>query len=235
MRASLVGALLFWLLPLTASAQISADATGAAAGDETQPPQVSQGPMTVQRIHNGFLISPEVKATEFDKRAFPMVGGSAGFVAQETFFIGGGGYWMPTRRSDDRRLAYGGAIVKWFIVSSDRFGLTAGALLGGGEATIPETVTQIVYPPEPFPTGRNTPLPPPLPPRTITTTLGFRQDFVAAEPELNARVGLAKHVSLAFGAGYRFAGTDWRRTGIDRDASRRLSGATATFGVQIGG
>jgi hypothetical protein len=230
MRVALAGVLLAAFLPLTASAQ-SADATDPVEAAQPPPAGATQGPMTVERIHNGFLFSPEARATVFDKKVFPLVGGSAGFVAQETFFIGGGGYWMPSRRSDDRRLAYGGVVLKWFMANSDRFGLSAGALLGGGEATLPQTVTQVVFPVDPR-SGRNTPQ---VPPRTITTTVRVRDDFFAAEPELNARFALTKHVRLAAGAGYRFASNDWRRRSIDRGLDRRLSGATATFGVQIGG
>jgi hypothetical protein len=39
-------------------------------------------------------------------------------------------------------------------------------------------------------------------------------------------------VRLSLGAGYRFAGSDWRRDGgFDRAGGRRLSGATASLGV----
>ena len=165
---------------------------------------------------------------------FGLVGGSAGWVAQETFFIGGAGYWMPSQRSADRRLAYGGLLLKWFFANSDRRGLSAGAHVGGGEATLPETVTLGALPtPDPR-SGRPTP-PTPDQPRTVTTTVRVREDFVVAEPEVSARIGLAKHVRLSLGAGYRFAGDDWRRRGFDRGLNDRLSGATATFGVQIGG
>ena len=223
-RSTLAAALLAVLIPLTASAQSSVD--------DQQPP-VNQGPMIVDRVHNGFLIAPEAKATMFDKRVFGMVGGSAGWVADDTFFIGGGGYWMPSRRGSDRRLAYGGVVLQWFVINSDRFGISAKGLLGGGEATLPETVTQIIPVPAP-PIGRNTPPVPPQP-RSITTTFRERQDFLVAEPEVNARFGLTRHVRLSAGAGYRFAGTDWRRHGgFARGQSRRLSGATASFGVQIG-
>lgn len=233
-RAAIGGALLV-LLPTIAAAQIAAPDALDPTADATQAPPASQGPMTVERIHNGFLIAPEVKATEFDRRAFPLVGASAGFVAQQTFFIGGGGYWLPSQRTDDRRLAYGGAIFRWFIADSSRFGFSVGTLLGGGEATVPETVTQVIYPTLDPRTVRNPP-PAALPqPQSVTATVRVRNDFVVAEPEVSARVALAPHVRLTVGAGYRFAGTDWRhRGGFDDDASRRLSGATATFGVQIG-
>jgi hypothetical protein len=233
-RSALTGSLLVLLLAHAASAQTAAGDPSDAIDGGLQPPPTSQGPMTIERVHNGFVVSPEVKATEFDKRAFPLVGGSAGFVAQDTFFIGGGGYWLPSRRSDDRRLAYGGAIFRWYLVNSDRFGVSAGTLLGAGQATVPDTITQLVFTPPVPRTGPNVPTPTPQP-RSITTTVRLQDAFVVAEPEVTARIGVAEHVRLTFGAGYRFAGTDWRRNrGFDGDSSRRLSGATATFGVQIG-
>ena len=64
MRTTLAGVVLSALLPLTASAQTAAEAT---EPDATQPPPASQGPMIVERIHNGFLIAPEAKSTRFDK------------------------------------------------------------------------------------------------------------------------------------------------------------------------
>jgi hypothetical protein len=219
------------LLPLAASAQTSSD-------DDVQPPPTQQGPMIVERVHSGFLIAPEVKATRFDKQVKPLVGGSAGWVADETFFIGGGGYWMPERGRSDRELAYGGVVLQLFLMNGDRFGLSAKGLFGGGRATLPDTVTEIVVPVLTPPVGRNTPpvaLPVPLPqPRTITTTIRSRQDFVVAEPEVNARIAFTRSVRLALGAGYRFAGNDWRR-GFDRGPNGRVSGATASIGLQIGG
>jgi len=235
MRAALAAALLVASLPLAASAQDAIDPSLDAAQPPPQAP-VNQGPMIVERLHSGFMLVPEVKATEFDKKTSGLIGGSAGWVSEETFFIGGGGYWMPTSHSNDRRLAYGGVVMQWFVTSSDRFGLSAKALLGGGRATLPDTVTQVVG----FPLGRETDRLTPAQLRdliqahTVTTTIRARQDFLVAEPELNARVGLAKHVRLTLGAGYRFAGNDWRRGG-GFDAGRRISGAVGSLGIQIGG
>jgi len=229
-RAAVAGVFVIALLPVGAAAQPALDAT-ASSTDAAQPP-TTQGPMIVERVHSGFLIAPEVKATEFDKRAKPLVGGTAGWVAAETFFIGGGGYWLPEKGHSDRELAYGGVVLQWFVLNGDRFGLSARGLLGGGSATLPETVTQIVAP---TPVGRGAP-PTTLQPRTVTTTVRVRDDFVVAEPEVNARLAFSKNLRLALGAGYRFAGADWRRfRGFDRGRSDRLSGATASIGLQIGG
>src|SRR6185312_9114687 len=139
-RLAFAGALLAASLPLTASAQTAADAT--------QPP-VNQGPMTVERIHSGFAAMPEVKITDFDGKASGLVGGTAGYVAEEAFFFGGGGYWMATDRSHSRELAYGGFVMQWFVLNSDRFGVSGKVLLGGGQATTPQAVTQVVGLPTP--------------------------------------------------------------------------------------
>jgi len=225
------------LVPIAAAAQTVADPTNP---DEQQPagarPASSQGPMIIEQIHNGFLAAPEAKVTWFDKKASGMIGGSAGWVFEEALFVGGGGYWMVQHNSD-RELAYGGVVLQWFVHNGDRFGWSARILAGGGEARLPVTVTQIIYPPLPDP--RTTPRPiPPLEPRTVTTTIRAREDFVVAEPELNARIRLAKHVRLAIGAGYRFTGSDRRfHDGFDGNgfSGGRLDGATGTLGVQIGG
>jgi hypothetical protein len=242
MMRTLATCALFLLIPIAAAAQAD-DGTAAAS----QPP-TSQGPMIVERLHSGFLFAPEVKATMFDKKVSGLIGGSVGWVADETFFIGGGGYWMPERRrGGDRELAYGGAVLQWFVSTSDRFGFSAKALLGGGRATLPGTITQILPLPPQRDLDRLTPaqLAELLRSRTFTSAIRLRQDFVVAEPEVNARISLARHVRLTVGAGYRFAGTDWRgqrgqrgengENGENGNTRRRLSGATASLGVQIGG
>jgi hypothetical protein len=226
-RLTVAGAVILAALPFTAAAQ--------SADEETQPPTAAQGPMIVERVRSGFMFAPEVKVTEFDRKASGLVGGSAGWVADETFFIGGGGYWMATDRSRQRSLGYGGFVMQWFIANGDRFGLSAKALLGGGRATVPQTVTQIVGLPSARELDRLTPqqrndL---IRARTVTTTIGAREDVLVAEPEVNARFGLARHVRLTLGAGYRFAGNDWRHGGFDR--GQRVSGAVGSLGVQIGG
>jgi hypothetical protein len=227
-RLAFAGALLVAALPLTASAQTAPDAT--------QPP-VNQGPMTVERIHSGFTATPEVKVTDFDGKVSGLIGGSAGFVAEEAFFIGGGGYWMATDRSRLRQLAYGGVVLQWFALNHDRLGVSGKVLLGGGQATTPQAVTQVVGLPNPRELDRLTQAQfnDLVRAHTVTTTIGLRQDFFVAEPELNARLALAKGVRLTFGAGYRFAGDDWWRHRGGGGRNDRISGAVGSLGVQIGG
>jgi len=238
MSRALTACALFSLLPLTAAAQ---------TGGSTPAP-TSQGPMIVERVHSGFLIAPDVKITEFDKQASGLIGGSAGWVADETLFIGGGGYWLAEKRRSDRQMAYGGLVVQWFVHNGDRFGFGAKGLFGGGRATLPATITEIFPVPNPRDLERLTPAQRELlRPRTVTTTVRLREDFLVAEPELNARIGLTRHVRLTVGAGYRFTSGDRRgndnrnNSGFDNridgsyDNRLRLNGATASIGLQIGG
>src|SRR5215471_2832958 len=123
MRTSVLAGLLVLLAPLTAAAQ--------------------GGPMIVERVENGFLAAPDVKVTDVDHRTSELVGGYAGWVFDQTIFVGGGGYWMANR-SSDRELGYGGLVVQWFGRSNDRFGWGAKALIGGGRGTLTDTVTELV-------------------------------------------------------------------------------------------
>jgi hypothetical protein len=160
-----------------------------------------------------------------------------GYVAEEAFFFGGGGYWMATDRSHSRELAYGGFVMQWFVLNSDRFGVSGKVLLGGGEATTPQVVTQVVGLPSPSELNQLTQAQYNVLVRahTVTSTIGVRQDFFVAEPEINARLALAKHLRLTFGAGYRFAGDGWWWHYYGGHHNDRVSGAVGTFGVQIGG
>jgi hypothetical protein len=228
-RAMLASAVLMAALPLTAAAQ-SADET-------TQQPPPSQGPMVIERVHSGFMFAPEVKITDFDDKASGLIGGSVGWVADEVFFFGGGGYWMPDQ-SNNRELGYGGFVMQWFVTNSDRFGLSGKMLFGGGHAEVPVLVTQVVGLPSPRDLDRLTPAQRDdvIRTHTVTTTVGSHQDFLVFEPEVNARFGIAKHVRLSLGAGYRFTGNDWYHGYYYYNGHNgRISGAVGTFAVQIGG
>jgi hypothetical protein len=209
---ALPAALAFSLLPIAAFAQ-----TGGAVLDLSAGAQMSQGPMTVERVHNGFIAAPEFKFTEIDKRSSGLAGGYAGAVFDEHLFVGGGAYVLATERRG-RDMAYGGLVVQWLGGDNDGFGFSARTLLGGGSAETTGTV-QI------FDRGR-----------LIVEPFRARRNFLVAEPELDALVRLTEHVRLAVGAGYRFTGTDWGQRDRTFDASvGRLNGAVGTISLQIGG
>jgi hypothetical protein len=208
------------LTPIVASAQ-----SGTAA---------PQGPMTIERVQSGFLAAPDFKVTEVDKKTSGLVGGYAGWLADESFFVGGAGYWLANG-STDREMAYGGVMLQWLARSSDRVGVGVKGLVGGGQARLASTVTTYVLPPLPvldprnLQPGRIEPIPirPPVP---TTTNVRFRDDFVVAEPEVDLLLKISHQLRLTAGAGYRFIGSD--RRGID---DGRLRGATGSVALQIGG
>lgn len=227
MTSKLLAAALVLLAPLTAAAQ---QGPSDPADQTTAPAQNQGGPMIVERIHSGWLAAPDVRATEFDKRAEPLLGGYVGWVADESIFVGGAGYWM-VNNSHDRDLGYGGVLVQWFAHSNEPVGFGLRGLIGGGTATLTDTFTETIRisAPIPFVDGRPDPMHQPPPAlRTITTPFRVHEDFFVAEPEADVRVRLASFARLTAGIGYRF-------TAGERDRNSRLQGAVASVGVQFGG
>lgn len=212
MRRRLLVSVIAWLVPIGAAAQ-----PGGAATPRTQ------GPMIVEPIRSGFLAAPDVKITEVDRKTSELVGGYAGWVTDDTFFIGGGGYWLANSHRDDREMAYGGLVVQWLARKGSRFGFGAKGLVGGGEATLGDTITVRV--PEVRVNGRVT-----TPATTVLSRTRFREGFVIAEPEAVLSVRLTRRMRLAGGVGYRFTGSERRGIG-----GGRLDGATGSVALQISG
>ena len=213
MTRALSTALALCLVPIAATAQ-----TGGAATPDLTASQASQGPMIVERVHNGFLVAPDFKITEVDKKSSGLAGGYAGFVIDDAFFIGGGAYALATN-TRDREMAYGGLVLQWFGRTNERFGFSAKTLIGGGTSESSSTVQVLDR-------GHLTSEP-----------LRFRQDFFVAEPEVDALVRLTRHLRLTVGAGYRFTGSGWRGRDdfFDGGARNALDGAVGSIGLQIGG
>ncbi|HZR25863.1 MAG TPA: hypothetical protein VFA59_19850 [Vicinamibacterales bacterium] len=187
------------------------------------------GPMIVERVNNGFAIAPEVKVTEVDHRTSELVGGTAGVVLDNSIFFGGGGFWNASG-SHDREMGYGGFVFQWLAHSNDTVSFAAKALIGGGTATLTDSITETIRVPNPIPLINGRPdltKPPTFTTQTITTQVRRRDDFFVAEPELDVRVRLTKHARFTAGAGYR-------AVGADRGDSSRLRGAVGTVGIQLG-
>jgi hypothetical protein len=206
-------ALALCLVPIAAAAQ-----TGGAATPDLRASQASQGPMIVERVHNGFLVAPDFKITEVDKKSSGLAGGYAGFVIDDYFFIGGGAYALATN-TRDREMAYGGLVLQWFGRTNERFGFSAKTLIGGGTSESSSTVQVL---------DRG---------HVTSESLRFRQDFFVAEPEVDALVRLTTHLRLTVGAGYRFTGSGRRGRAdfFDGGARNALNGAVGSIGLQIGG
>src|SRR5712691_8783426 len=133
-RARITTSLMLCFLPIAAAAQTTPGGAAAPA---------SQGPMIVERVHSGFLVAPDFKITEVDKKTSELAGGYAGWVTDDKIFIGGGGYWLANQ-SRDREMAYGGLMVQWLARTNERFGLSAKGLVGGGRATLSSSVSDIL-------------------------------------------------------------------------------------------
>jgi hypothetical protein len=194
------------------------------AADTEQP----AGPMTIERVRSGVLIAPDFKVTRFDGRTSELVGGYGGWLSDKTFFVGGGGYWLANG-SRDRRLGYGGVVLQWMGRSDETIGYSIKGLVGGGESTLPRTVTETVRVPDlrgvdgRFELNRQ-----PQPPQSITTTIRTRQGFFIAEPEADAVIRITKSLRLTVGAGSRLIAAE-------RGDENRLRGAVGTIGLQLGG
>jgi hypothetical protein len=167
------------------------------------------GPMTIEPIHDGPLAAPDVKITQFDHDTDALLGGYAGWLTDNTLFIGAGGYWL-VNPSHDHELGYGGVIVQWLQRANAPFGFAVKGLIGGGWATLPETFIA--------PGRRGQP----------TTVIGLHSDgFFVAEPQVDALIRVSRHTRLTIGAGYRFT------AGSHNDSDIR--GPVGTIGFQFGG
>ena len=107
-RHVIIAALLAVMAPLTATTVAAQPADDAV---DQQTPQ-NRGPMIVERVHSGFLVAPDVKVTRVDRTTSELAGAYAGWLTDQTFFIGGGAYVLANG-SRDRRMAYGGLVVQW--------------------------------------------------------------------------------------------------------------------------
>ena len=213
-RATLVPALALAVGLVTAGA-VSAQGGGAPSG----------GPMTVEQIRGGFLVAPEVKFTSVDHHASTLVGGHAGWVADEHFFIGGAGYWLANDAAN-RRLSYGGLDVGVVGQTSERVGWSLTALFGGGRATLRDDVTFVTYAQNPAAFDRHG-FPVLVPNGTTVVPVRVRQDFFVFEPRAEASFRLSRHVRLVGGIGYR-------AVNADRHDDGRLSAAVGSIALQIG-
>jgi hypothetical protein len=204
-------------VPVAASAQT----TGAAP--------INQGPMIVERVHSGFVVAPDFKVTEVDRTTSALAGGYAGWLTDETFFVGGGGYWLANQASG-RKMAYGGLVLQVLARTDRRIGFAVKGLIGGGRATLDTALPQTLG-------FRDLPNLPDLRRFGIdldrslriptTSRVRVREGFFVAEPQLDVVVRLNRQLRLTGGAGYRLIDAEGR--------DDRLRGATGSIALQIGG
>src|SRR5262245_46831761 len=216
------------LVLLTLTLGVAPRPAAAQGGDATtQPPAQTTpnagGPMTFEAIHSGWLVAPDAKVTQFDGKTDALLGGYGGWITDDTFFVGGAGYWL-VNPSNDHEMWYGGLSLQFLGRSQSRFGYAAKGLIGGGEATVSGAT---VYPVDFERRGRDIG---PTPTRGAPTPARFlvRQAFFLMEPEADVLIRLTRSMRITAGAGYRF-------TFADYGGDSRLRGAVGTLGLQIGG
>ena len=202
--------------------------TVSAAGAQTVTPPVAlatPGPLLVEKIENGWLLSPDVRVTDLDGRTGTLAGGYVGHITDRTLTFGGGGYWL-TNRDDDFKVAYGGAVVEWLARSDRKIGFGVRTLVGGGSATLPRTLGEIVRGDD----GNRSPRNVRFGGRAFdpATRVAVRDDFFVVEPQVNLLWNMTRRYRVSFGAGYRAIGL----APLLGDALKGVSGSVA---LQVGG
>jgi hypothetical protein len=221
----------------------AAPAVALAQEPAPQPTPAPQSRLTMEPIRNGFVIAPDNRFTDVDGRFGNLLGVYGGWMMDRTFLIGAGGYWL-TNGSYAREMSYGGAVLEWLLHGDRRLGFSARALIGGGSASLPGPVVQ-------FPIATPFPLPLPsggVPPWGQGPDNGFsgpwgpgsggqgpasfavrlHDGFFVAEPQLNVSWKVTHWLHVTAGGGYRLiAGT--------RNMDSRLSGASGSLSLQVGG
>jgi len=188
----------------------------------TSAAQVSAGPMTVQRVGNSAFIAPDFKITDFNGKTSGVAGAFGGYLVENTFFIGAGGYGL-TDTSSQRDLWYFGLVTGVYINRDHPVGYGFKALIGGGEATLAQQYYAYA------PSRRGGPVAP------VYVTGGYHSGIFVFEPEANVVVHMNRHLALTGGVGYRFTGDPYWGYGYNGYSTDGLNGVTGTVSLQIGG
>ena len=122
-------------LLLTLAAAIGISASARAQAPAATDSQAVQGPLIVERIPSGWVVSPDVTITEVNKQAATLVGAYGGWLSDRTWLVGAGGYWLANN-AHDFSMAYGGIVTQYLVRSDRRIGFGVKGLVGGGDATI---------------------------------------------------------------------------------------------------
>ena|SRR5436190_9834231 len=209
-----------WLFLLAWPVAAAAQDIERTADQTALPAAQAQGPMTIERVHDGWAIAPDFKVTKVDGSTGRLAGAYGGWVFDNTLLIGGGGYWM-TNGTKSRDLAYGGAVVEWMERADRAIGYSVRGLAGFGTSRLSGTIDRFAPAQGRFDRdGRQVP--------TGTLSVVFRDHFFVFEPQANALVRLTRLMRIDVGVGYRLI------SGVD-DVNRRLRGVSGSVALQIGG
>jgi hypothetical protein len=204
------------LLPSAAVAQTAAPAS----------------PLKIEPIDSGFVLAPDARFSDVNDKFATLAGVYGGWLTDRTLLVGAGGYWLANR-DDNFKMQYFGGVGSWTIGARRKVGLRAGALVGGGSATLAKTYGDLFGE---IPAGA-----PGLSrdhrlsfrgragsPITSATLVRVNEDFFIAEPKVTAVMSLTKWLHLDAGVGYRLIG------GADL-LSEDLRGISGSIAFQLGG
>jgi len=214
--AALIALCIASLLPSAAAAQTPSPAS----------------PLKIEPIDSGFVVAPDARFTEVNDKFATLAGVYGGWMTDRTLLVGAGGYWLANR-DDNFKMQYFGGVGSWTIGARRKVGLRAGALVGGGSATLAKTYGDLFGE---IPAGA-----PGLSrdhglssrgrggsPITSATLVRVNEDFFIAEPQVNAVMSLTKWLHLDAGIGYRLIG------GADL-LNEDLRGISGSVALQLGG
>ena len=204
------------LLPSAAVAQTAAPAS----------------PLKIEPIDSGFVLAPDARFSDVNDKFATLAGVYGGWLTDRTLLVGAGGYWLANR-DDNFKMQYFGGVGSWTLGARRKVGLRAGALVGGGSATLAKTYGDLFGE---IPAGA-----PGLSrdhglssrgrggsPITSATLVRVNEDFFIAEPQVNAVMSLTKWLHLDAGIGYRLIG------GADL-LNEDLRGISGSVALQLGG
>jgi hypothetical protein len=189
-----------------------------------QAPQQT-GALQIETIDDGFVIAPDAKFTKINDQDATLAGVYGGWLTDRALLIGAGTYWLANR-SDDFKMQYVGGVVRWTFGSRRALGLSTGALIGIGDATlsrpfgevfgdVPEAVQRAPHHTD----GNNT--------ITTDTPIVVSDNFFIAEPQVTALWNVTHWMRVDFGVGYRLIGGS-------NVLDEQLRGASGTIAVQFG-
>jgi hypothetical protein len=208
------------LLALAATVVAASPQEPSSGGQSSRPAQAQQGPLTVQPIGSGWVLTPEVRFTELNHSWGTEFGASGGWLYDETLFFGGAFYGL-VGGADDAQLWYGGFVTGWSAPLSSAVRVGVRGLFGWGHS---ETFEDWTYYPEPYHHSGQ----PPYPSAPVTQKAWVFQDFMVFEPSVNATIRLARKVSLDIGGGYRLTGNNYY--GWDS----HVNGGFGSIGIRVG-
>jgi hypothetical protein len=204
------------LVPLAASAQTT-----------TAPP----GALRVETVESGFVVAPDARFTEINGDFATLAGAYGGWLTDRTLLVGAGAYWLANR-ADDFKMQYAGGLARWTVGGHRRLGVSAGALIGLGDATLSRSYGDL------FGNRIDRELMSPrnarfdnhghwLPPVTGATRVAIDESFFIAEPQVSGVWNMTGWMRLDAGVGYRLIG------GADL-LGDQLRGVSGSIAVQFG-